>query len=109
VRLDFPCSAHHFFPDLMIAKVSIALFPRFAQHLMHTPCSIVEIPSGQIRDSKWKVVKNQHIHPTESNFVHRFPRYSSTIIYRCIALLQLLYRWQHQSLKFWIPVHPRTL
>jgi hypothetical protein len=29
--------------------------------------------------------------------------YASTIIYRCIALLQLLYRWQHQSQKLWIP------
>jgi hypothetical protein len=26
-----------------------------------------------------------------------------TIIYRSIALLQLLYRWQHQSGELWIP------
>jgi hypothetical protein len=26
------------------------------------------------------------------------------IIYQCITLLQLLYRWQHQSRKLWIPV-----
>jgi hypothetical protein len=46
-------------------------------------------------------VKNQHFHPAACNLVHWLPRYASTIIYRCIALLQLLYRWQHQSLKLW--------
>jgi hypothetical protein len=35
--------------------------------------------------------------------IHRLPRYTSTIIYHCITLLQLLWRWQHQSQKLWIP------
>jgi hypothetical protein len=47
--------------------------------------------------------KSQHLHPATWRFVHWIPRYTSTIIYRCIALLQLLYRRQHQSLKLWIP------
>jgi hypothetical protein len=35
------------------------------------------------------------------------PRYAYTINYHCVVLLQLLYRWQHQSQKLWIP--PCTL
>jgi hypothetical protein len=31
------------------------------------------------------------------------PRYARPIVYPCIALLQLLYRRQHQSRKLWIP------
>jgi hypothetical protein len=41
--------------------------------------------------------KSQHVHPTAWNFVNWLQRYASTIICRCIALLQLQYRWQHQS------------
>jgi hypothetical protein len=40
--------------------------------------------------------------PTAWNFVNWFQRCVTAIIYRCIALLQLLYRWQHQSRKSWI-------
>jgi hypothetical protein len=32
------------------------------------------------------------------------PRIASTIIYRSIVLLQLLYRWQHQSQKYGEPL-----
>jgi hypothetical protein len=55
--------------------------------------------TGQIHDSKWKDVKNQHLHSTAWNYVHWLPRYTSTVIYRHIALLQLLQRWQHQFRK----------
>jgi hypothetical protein len=48
--------------------------------------------------------KNNHVRPPTWNFVHWLPRYASTTIYRCIALLQLLRRWQHKSRKLWIPV-----
>jgi hypothetical protein len=37
------------------------------------------------------------------NFAHWLPRCASTTVYCCIALLQLLYRWQQQSRKLWIP------
>jgi hypothetical protein len=38
---------------LIIPRVTVALFPRFAQHLMHTCCWIHQkITSGQIQDSK---------------------------------------------------------
>jgi hypothetical protein len=35
-----PCTTHAFFPDsyLIIARVSVAHFPRFAQYFMHTRC-----------------------------------------------------------------------
>jgi hypothetical protein len=36
------------------------------------------------------------------NCVHWHPIYASTIIFCRIALVQLLYRWQHQSRKLWI-------
>jgi hypothetical protein len=37
------------------------------------------------------------------NFIYWLYRHASTIVYSCIALLQLLERWQHQSRKLWIP------
>jgi hypothetical protein len=46
--------------------------------------------------------KNQHVNPAVWNFVHWLPRYASTILYCCIMVLQLLYRWQHQSGILWI-------
>jgi hypothetical protein len=88
---------------LITVRVSVALFPRSAQNLMLFLCQIHRvIASGQIHDSKQKVVKDKHFHQDVWNFVHRLPRYVSTIIYRCIALLRLFYRWQHQSRKLWI-------
>jgi hypothetical protein len=48
------------FPDacLITARVSVALFPKFAHNLMHTRCRIHrEIASGQIHGSKWNDVK----------------------------------------------------
>jgi hypothetical protein len=64
-----------------------------------------EIRSGHAHD--FIHVKNHHVHLTTWNFVHWLPRYASTITYFCIALLQLLYRQQHQSRKLWI--HPRIV
>jgi hypothetical protein len=89
---------------VIIAKVSVALFPRFAQNLMPFLCRIHrEIASSQMHDSKYKYVKKSAHHPAAWNYVHWLPRYASTFMYCCIAPLQLLYRWQHQSLKLWIP------
>jgi hypothetical protein len=47
-------------------------------------------------------VKRQHIHQAAWYVAHWLPVYASTILYRYIALLQILYRWQHQFLKLWI-------
>jgi hypothetical protein len=49
--------------------------------------------------------KNQQFHPAAWNSVHWLPRYASTIVYRCITLLQLLYRWQHQSENYGYPAY----
>jgi hypothetical protein len=47
---------------LIIANVSVALFPRFAQNLVLFLCRTHrEIASGQINDSKNKDVKNEHV------------------------------------------------
>jgi hypothetical protein len=63
-------------------------------------------PSSQIciHSSKYKNTKNQHIHPAMWNVAHRLPVYACTITDHCIALLQLLHKWQHQSMKLWIQV-----
>jgi hypothetical protein len=85
---------------LMIARVSIALLPRFAQTLMLFLCHI----HREIARLKRRERNNQHVHPAARNFEHRLLIYDSTIIYRCIALIQLLYILQHQSRKLWIPL-----
>jgi hypothetical protein len=62
---------------------------------------------NRIRPDTWLKIKgrffNQYAHPAAWNFVHWLQQYASTIIYHSISLLQLLYRWQHQSRKLWIP------
>ena len=88
-------------------RVSVALFPRLAQNLMHTHCSflwpIVKIATGHIHDSKLKRVKTAHVHAATCNLAHWLTRHGSPTIYHCLTLTQLLYRWWHQSGKFWIP------
>jgi hypothetical protein len=107
VDLDFLCTSHAFSPNacLVSARVSVALVPRFAHNLM---LFILSDPSrSRLRpDTRLQIKgrkKIQRFHPTAWNFIYKFPRYGSTIIYHSIALLQLLYRWQHRSWKFWIP------
>jgi len=90
----------------IIVRVSITLFPRLAQNLMHT-CSflwfIVKIATGHVHDSKQMCVKAAHVHPATCNLAHWFIRHGCPTIPRCFTLPQLLYRWRHQSGKFWIP------
>jgi hypothetical protein len=80
---------------LIIGRVSIARFPRVAQNLMLFLCRINrEIASGQIKGGEnLSCVK----------FCTWVPIFASTTIYNCIALLQLLFRWRHQSRKLWMP------
>jgi hypothetical protein len=102
----YPCTAHVFFPD------------RLSNHCQGVHCIFSKIctkpdahslsdPSrNRIRSNtrlQMKGRNNQHFHWAAWNVVHWLPRYASTTIYRCIALLQLLYRWQHQSRKLWMP------
>jgi hypothetical protein len=77
--------------SLITVRVSVAFFPWFAQNLMLFPCRIKrEIASGQIHDSNLY---------TDSQ---------DMLVYKllCITVLQLLYRWQHQSRKLLIPTRP---
>jgi hypothetical protein len=87
---------------LIIIRVSIILF----RYLHKIWCcsfvgSIVKLHHTQLQI---KGRKNQHIHAAVWNFVNWLPRYDSTCMYRCIALLQLPWRWQHLSLKLWMTV-----
>ena len=99
------------FPEAfwIIVRFSIALFPRLAQNLMYTRWSFlwstVKITTGHIHDSKQTHVKTAHAHPATCNLAHWLTRHGSRTIYQCFTLTQLLYRWRHQSGKFWIPPH----
>jgi hypothetical protein len=106
VSLDSPCMAHDFCPK-RVSNHCQCLCGTFSE--IYTKFDIFiyqihrEITSGQIHDSKWKDINIQHIQSAAWDVVHWLPRYASAIIYRCIALLQLLYRWQNQSRKLWTP------
>jgi hypothetical protein len=61
-----PCTAHAFFPERLSNHCQdlCRTFPKFAQNLMLLLCRIHrEIASGQIHDSKYKDVGNQHVYP----------------------------------------------
>jgi hypothetical protein len=67
---------------LIIARVTVSLFPKFVQNLMLFLCRIRSvIASGQMNDSKGKYVKNQYLYTAAWMFVHWLPRYDNTIIY----------------------------
>ena len=93
-------------PCWIILRVSIALFPRLAQNLMHTCCSflwsIMKIAMGHVHDSKKMHVKTAHVILSTWNLACWLAKHGSHTIYRCFALPQLLYRWWHQYRKFWI-------
>jgi hypothetical protein len=83
-----------------LSRTLSVICTRFNVILCRIHCRIT---SGQIRDSKQKNVKI-----SMSIQLHEI-LYSQDmlvlIIYCCIALLQLLYRWHHQSQKLWMPHH----
>jgi hypothetical protein len=89
---------------LIIVRVSVALFSKICTKLDAVPLSV---PSRNLIRPNTRLQIKGHkksaLHPAAWNFVNWLPRYASTIIYRCIALLQLLNRWQYQSRKLWIP------
>jgi hypothetical protein len=82
--LNFSCMAHAFFPKCLSNHSQgpvTFFFSKFAQNLMLFLCQIYcRIVSGQIHDSTWKEVKNQHIHPAAWNSVCSLPRYDNTVI-----------------------------
>jgi hypothetical protein len=99
VSLDFPCSAYAFFSECL---------PNICQDLRHTFSEIctkldaVPLPDptrNRIRPDTQLQIKGCKQSALAPSFVK--------CIYCCIAQLQLPYRSQHQSQKWWIP--PRTL
>jgi hypothetical protein len=62
----------------------------------------VRVPSQFFRDLHKMWCIRPSVHPAAWNFVHWLSRYANTVIYRCIALLQLLYRLRQRSMKLWI-------
>jgi hypothetical protein len=87
-------------------------FPDWCSHLYsecaaHTRCSflwsITKIATGHVHDSKQTRVKTAYVHPATCNLAHWLIRHGSPTIHRWFALPQLLYRWWHESGKFWIP------
>jgi hypothetical protein len=64
---------------VVIARVSVAIFPRFEQNLMLFPFRIHrQIASGQICDSTQKNIKNQNVPAAAWKYVHGLQRYAST-------------------------------
>jgi len=102
VRLNL-CSPK---PCWIILKVSVAHFPRLAQNLMHTRCSIlwsiVKIATGHVHDSKQTRVETAHAILPAGYLARWLAKHGSATIYLCFALPQLLYIWRHQYGKFWI-------
>ena len=92
-------------PCWIILRVSVALFPRLPQNLMHTRFSflwsIVKIATAHVHDSKQTRVKTAHIFLSTWNLAHWLAKHGSPTVYWCFALPQLLYRWRHQYGEFW--------
>jgi hypothetical protein len=107
VSLDFPWTAHAFFAERLFNN-----YQRLRRTFLKICTKFVVVAlSDSLRngirpDARLQIKgrKNQHFPPDAWNSVRWLPRYASTIIYRCIALLQLRYRSQHQSRKLWIPL-----
>jgi hypothetical protein len=78
---------------LIIPRLSVPLFPRFFLDAVplkgQSPNHIRPYTRFQTKGRK-----HQDFYPAVWHFIHWLLRCASTIIYSCIALLQLLYRWQ---------------
>jgi hypothetical protein len=97
-----PCVAHAFFPAHMSNHCQglCHTFSEICTKYHHTFCQ-----SHCIRPDTWlhiKRCKKLECQPSCESLYADFPRYANTIIYCCIMLLHLLYRWQHQSGKLQI-------
>jgi hypothetical protein len=105
VSLNFSCTAYVFFPE-RLSNHCKGLRLNFFEICTECNAAHFSDPSRKsIRpDTKLHIKgrKNQHLHPAAWTVLHWLPRYTSTIIYRGIAILQLLYKWHYQSRKLWI-------
>jgi len=91
-------------PCWIIVRVSVALFSRLAQNLMHTCCSflwsILKITTGYVHNSKQMLVKTPHVHPAMCNLAHRPTKHGSPTIYWHFTPPQLLCTLRHQTENF---------
>jgi hypothetical protein len=105
VGLDFPHTAHTFLPE-SLSNHCQCLCSTFSEICTKfDPISLSDPSRNHTRPDirlQIKRSKNQHIYPAAENIVHWHSICATTIIYCWIALLQLLYRWQHHFLKLWI-------
>jgi hypothetical protein len=91
--LDFPCKVHSSFPKRLsnhcqgLRHTFSEICTTFNAVPLSDPSRSLVRPDTQLQI---KGRKNQHVHPAAWNFVHGLPRYASTVIYRCIAVPQLL-------------------
>jgi hypothetical protein len=96
-----PCTALAFFPECLYnhcqghCHTFSEICTTFVAVPLSDPLQNCFRPDIRLQIKGWK----------KSASICRLPRYDSTIIYRCIALLQLLYRWEHQSWKFFTFLH----
>jgi hypothetical protein len=61
----------------------------------------MELDAVKVMDYGYSHLQVHHA-TTALQMVASVPEIMDTLIYSCITLLQLLYRWQHQSRKLWI-------
>jgi hypothetical protein len=103
--LDFPCTAHTSFPE-RLSNHCQGLCRTFSEICTFDIVPLLAPSRNSIRqDTRLQIKgrKNQQIHSSAWNFVHRVPIYANTVTYHCSCCTVLLYRWQHQSWKLWIP------
>jgi hypothetical protein len=109
VSLEMPfkhlCTAHAFFPEHLSNRC----------HGFHLTFSEIctKFDAVYLLDPSWNCMRPdtrlQGIGHKWLSHPSRCLRYASTIIYCCIALLQLLYKWQHQSWKLWLCPEPACI
>jgi hypothetical protein len=84
VNLDFPCTAHAFFPECL-SNHCHGLCHIFSESCTKYDAWPLSDPSQDlIRPDTWLQIKwhkNQHVHPATWNFVHLLPRYARTSPY----------------------------
>jgi hypothetical protein len=109
--LDYQCTAHSFFPECLSNHCQglHSTFPKICTKYDDVPVS--DQSQNRIRPHTELKIKGRYKlsrPPSCMKLCTLTQGMLVLIIYRCIALLQLLYRWQHQSLKLQIPSHTHT-
>jgi hypothetical protein len=100
VSMDFPCTPHAFFRERLsdhcqgLRRTFSGICTKFDAHSRSDPSRLARQTAPNRR---MEIISSS---PQLCDILYRLQRYGSTIICRCIAPLQLLYRVQHQSRKY---------